>query len=404
MRDLLRKLQALGLKIDQAANVDPPPTAFTPVNKIIKGEWVESREGRIFVVRKTIPYGHQHGAISIERTEDYRRLSGFWQINEFSSLGLHEFIFLDTETTSLNIGAGAFIFLYGCCHFGEHGLEALQVFIEDPSHETAFLTFIDHYLSHFKCLISYNGKSFDLPVLRSRFVINKIPQQLNSCLHIDLLHTARRIWKYDMESRKLGDIEKSVLNFSRGEEEIPGWLVPQIYQDYLRTGNAEPLSGVFYHNEIDVVSLAALFLKINQMLTTHDLCGREGLSLSAIYQKARLYDLSDGLLRQALESEPDDFYREIILNNLAFSLKRQKKWDEAANIWDELANQGSPLACVELAKYFEHKLKNYTIALAWVEKALLLAEKNSKKSAESTANLEWRRKRLLRKMKKNAEA
>ena len=400
MNDLLKKLQDLGLKVDRASNLETTKSTTTNINDFVQGEWLESNGSRIFVVKRLHPFGGNHGNICLDRNAIQIRINEFWRTDGSEDLDLREIVFLDTEISSLSIGAGALIFLFGCCYFVEEGLEVLQMFIEDPSHEFLFLNEIGNLLGKFKCLSSYNGKSFDIPVLRSRYILNRIPHELDRFSHIDLLHIARRIWKYDLDSKKLSDIESKILQFTRGDEEIPGWLVPQMYQDYVQTGNAEPLKGVFYHNEIDVVSLAALFLKIEQMLSTDNLPGNETLSLGEIFHKAQKLEIAVEYYKKALANDSEAYFREKALINLAYSLKQQEKLEEMCTIWKELAQAENLTACVELAKYFEHKKKNYISALKWTEIAIQISENPSSNANRLLAELEHRRVRLMLKLGK----
>lgn len=398
MNDIIKKLRELGLDVGRASNLEVKRNIATNVDNFVPGEWVESNGGRIFVVKHLIPYGSHHGSITLEQNVKSKPINEFWDVGGIGDLKIEDIVFLDTETSSLSIGAGALIFLFGCCYFVDEGLEVLQVFIEDPSQETLFLTFIGNILEKFKCLATYNGKSFDIPVLRSRYILNRIPHELNEFLHIDLLHISRRIWKYDLDSKKLSDIEKNVMQFTRGEEEIPGWLVPQIYQDYVQTGNAEPLKGVFYHNEIDVVSLAVLFLKIEKILLTDQLKGNETLSLGEIFHKARRYELADEYYKKALENDSKTIFREKTLVNLAYSLKKQEKLKEMCSVWEELAQAENLTACIELAKFHEHKEKDWALALTWTEKAIQISERLS--AVKLRDELDHRKSRLMLKLGK----
>jgi len=173
MSDLLKKLQDLGLKIDRASNLETTRNTTTNVNDFVDGEWLESNGSRIFLVKRLYPYGSDHGIINLDRKAIQIRINEFWQIGGSEDLDIRKIVFLDTETSSFSIGAGALIFLFGCCYFVDEGLEVLQMLIEDPSHEFLFLNEIGNHLEKFKCLASYNGKSFDIPVLRSRYILNR---------------------------------------------------------------------------------------------------------------------------------------------------------------------------------------------------------------------------------------
>ena len=400
MSDLLKKLKDLGLNIDRASNIQVDIKPKKNVDGIVEGDWVESRSQRIFVRKKLYPFGYNHGCIELTLQYDPKDYEEIWGASDMVNLNLEDFLFLDTETSSLNLGSGALVFLFGCCYFTENGLNVLQVFIEDPSQEPLFLAYLDDWLKRFKCLVSYNGKSFDIPVLRTRYILNRIPPSIQLFKQIDLLHTVRRIWKYDLNSKKLSDIEHKILDFQRNEDEIPGWLVPQIYQDYVQNGISEPLKGVFYHNEIDVVSLAALFLKISQMLAKDDLQGNETFSIGEIYQRFRKYEEADRYYKNALEDNPDEKFRERILQSFAFSLKKQGKLDEMSAVWEELAKIGNITACIELAKYFEHQKKDLSIALLWTEKAINFIQPGVDTPFDIQNELSRRLKRLQIKLEK----
>ena len=223
-------------------------------------------------------------------------------------------------------------------------------------------------------IFRFSGQdSFSTKSLRSLIVNTSI---LICCI------LARRVWKYDLDSKRLADIEEKILEFKRGEEEIPGWLVPQIYLDYVQNGNAEALKGVFYHNEIDVVSLAAFMLKINHLLSSNEFNGQEDLSIGEVFHKAGKFDLANDYFKHALEKNPEGAYRVKALLNLGFSLKNQGKFAEMCLIWEELAGEKSILACVELAKFFEHRKKDCQAALEWTEKALILVESGDDSSLQ----------------------
>ncbi len=400
MNDLLKKLQELGLNIDRGSNIEVEFKPKTNVDNIVEGEWFESNNQRIFLRKKLYQSGYHHGRINLASQYDPKDYDEIWGTSKITDLKLTDFLFLDTETSSLNLGSGALVFLFGCCFFGENGFEILQVFIEDPSQEPLFLSYLDNWLTRFKCLVSYNGKSFDIPVLRTRFVLNRIPPSIQQFKHIDLLHTARRIWKYDLDSKKLSDIEQKILEFQRNEDEIPGWLVPQIYQDYVQNGIADPLKGVFYHNEIDVVSLAALFLLINQKLSMEDFEGNENISIGEIYKRSRKFQQADRYFKNALENNPDNHFKEKILMNFAYSLKNQERLIEMCEIWEQLAENGNLTACVELAKYYEHHKRDYQTAVLWTNTALNLAGAVNDWSSDHYIELTLRLDRLQKKIKK----
>jgi len=397
MNELLKRLKDLGLKIETASEIRYDPKDKIKLDTHINGTWIESQGQKIFIVKKVYPYGSKHGQIELDNSEGYLTLASFWKIKDIHTFQLKDFIFIDTETSSLSIGAGALIFLFGSCFFTEAGVEVLQIFIEDPSNEAFFLSYIDNLLIKYKCLVTYNGKSFDLPILKTRFILNRLENPIEKFAHIDLLYYSRRIWKYRLDSKRLSDIENRILEFERSEEEVPGWLIPQIYQDYLQSGSAESLKGVFYHNEIDVVSLAALFQNLNQMLISGDITGLESLSLGEIYRKSRQYEKADNYFKYALNKDSDTQFQEKIYLNLGYSLKKQQKWEEAIPFWENASKKNNIEACIELAKYYEHISKEIIKAIKWTQKAIAISKKRKIDNVELIGELEYRLNRLKRK-------
>ena len=274
--------------------------------------------------------------MKFEKELQFGSIAEFWGIGQIETMNLKDFLFFDTETSGLSLGAGTIIFLFGCCFFSDNGLEVLQIFLEDPASELIFLNNIDELIQNHKCLVSYNGKSFDLPMLRTRMILNRLPYVNLAKPHLDLLHFARGLWKLRLDSRKLSDIEKDILEFQRSEDEVPGWLVPQLYQDYLSTGDASPLEGVFYHNKNDVVSLAALFSHVTRLVSEKSSLESANrldiISIGSIYQKSGNLSMSEIFYQQGLDKGDPSELDNKILRNFALLLKKQGKWEEAVEL------------------------------------------------------------------------
>ena len=405
MSDLLKKLQSMGLKIEKGSDIISEPEKGKAIDQIIKGTWIESRGERVFIVKESYPFGSVHGNVIFEKELQFGSIAQFWGIDQLETMKLKDFLFFDTETSGLSLGAGTIIFLFGCCYFSENGLEVLQFFLEDPASELIFLH-IDELIHSHKCLVSYNGKSFDLPMLRTRMVLNRLPNVNLAKPHLDLLHFSRSLWKLRLESRRLSDIEKDILSFQRSEDEVPGWLVPQLYQDYLSTGDASPLEGVFYHNKNDVVSLAALFSHVTKLVSDKSSLESANLldiiSIGSIYQKSGNYLLSEGFYQHGLDRGDPVELDNKILRDFAMLMKKQNKWVEAIKLWEVAAKKDDPISCVELAKYFEHREMALLAASDWVDKAIEII--NRTEGTEKTMEeLLHRKTRLESKIRSNYE-
>jgi len=258
-------------------------------------------------------------------------------------------------------------------------------------------------MSNFVILSSYNGKSFDVPMLRSRFIFNEMEDISLEKTHLDLLFLARNLWKRRLESCRLVEIEESILHFKRSGEDVPGWLVPIIYQDFLREGDAVPLKSVFYHNAQDVVSLAALFNVVHSMLDREAIFPTEYpddyASLAYLYEKLGNFE-NAGVYFRAYFTSLEDHVDLEVMYDYAWMQRRKENWSEAVKYWHLAAEQNHLPSMVELAKYYEHQIKDVQQALQWLEKV-----KTHDVAARSTLkdDLYKREQRLERKGKKNDE-
>jgi len=374
MDDLFEKLKALGLKVERASEIEPEIVENTPLDQVVDGAWLDEITRGVYKVDKSLPLGARHGAVSFFPPQEMDHLQQFTGIE--TDLAAEKILFLDTETSSLSTGAGSFVFMVGMSYFTETGIKTIQLFLEKPENELEFLCHFDDFIKDFDTFVSYNGKAFDIPMLRSRYIMKRLPHSLDSFGHVDLLHIARRIWKLRLESRRLSDIEKEILSFSRSEDEIPGWLVPQIYFDYLESRDAVPLKGVFYHNEMDVVSLAALFIHINRLLSGSEIKiqsdGLDAYSIGNVFGKMGNLELSRDFLKAGMEQGLPHELKIAAARCYADTFKKQGEWTEALEYWKFAAESDDFLSCLELAKYYEHRQKDIQSALQWVERAFLL--------------------------------
>src|SRR6266852_1722873 len=182
-----------------------------------------------------------------------------------------QWLFLDTETTGLAGGTGTYAFLVGLAGWDAGGLQVEQFFMRDFTDEHSLLQELAGRISERPVLITFNGKSFDWPLLESRFTMTRCIGVPRLAAHLDLLHPARAVWKLRLGSVRLVELERHVLDAPRlgwhRDDDIASALIPQFYFDYLRGGPVEPLAGVVRHNQMDLRGLAALFGKINELLS-----------------------------------------------------------------------------------------------------------------------------------------
>jgi len=347
------------------------------IEEIVPGQVVETPHGTCFVLERLYDVGYVHGAHKIGALEPASRpspaLARLCGDPRLTELDYGSAIFLDIETTGLGIGAGLFAFLVGLGTLEPGGFVLRQYFMRDYGEEAALLHLLAQQLSEAKWWISFNGRSFDLPVLQTRFICGQRSMPLAEAPHMDLLHPARRLWRRRLHSCRLAALESNVLGLGR-ECDVPGWLIPEIYFDYLRFGEAAPLGQVFLHNALDILSLVTLTAQSDRLV-------RDPPALIAAHPVDRL---SVALIRDSWKHwrEAQEGYERALqdglpgasadegLRQLARLYKRTGRPERAEPLWEALARRGQPHAHLELAKYHEHRRKDFSAAARHVVAAL----------------------------------
>jgi uncharacterized protein len=309
-----------------------------------------------------------------------------------------DLFFFDTETTGLGGGAGNTIFLLGYASFKDDEVILKQHFLPEPGMEVplyySFLKNIDY-----TTLVTYNGKAFDWPQVKTRHTLirDHVPK-LPAFGHFDLYHASRRLWKNKMQSVKLTNVEKEILQFER-KDDIPGYLAPMIYFDYVERKNPEGVIEILKHNENDILSLISLYTHLTLQILQKD-------PTQTNHEKLLVGKWFDYLGEKEIAFET---FSSIANENdieakheLAYKLKKRKEYDKAKILWEEVVNNGHETiqkqACIELAKLMEHQFKNYILAKEFLKKALSLHEVMS--SPINDKFLQEAQKRLLRLNKK----
>jgi Predicted exonuclease len=338
------------------------------VRGLPEGEWVDQG---VYRLSHTYAIGAPHGAHPLENPDDMAEMRHF---------GAKErVVFLDLETTGLAGGTGTYAFLCGI-GFADRGVfRVLQFFLGGPAHEAAWLRAVGESIPDDACLATYNGKTFDIPLLRTRHVLARSAPAWDRLPHLDLLHYARRLYRGHLESCSLSSMERNVLAVARSGEDIPGAMIPPLYMQFLRTRDATPLRGVFYHNVLDIVSLAALYCHISHVLAGERGDGRELTRGGDIWQARGEYARAGRLWDIACEREvsgAEAFARK------GFAAKKRGDHIAAADAFssalslltqDPRKYRGDFLSyktLEELAKLQEHRLRSPQAALGHTEAAL----------------------------------
>jgi uncharacterized protein YprB with RNaseH-like and TPR domain len=305
-----------------------------------------------------------------------------------------QWLFLDTETTGLAGGTGTYAFMVGIAWWDAGGLQVEQFFLRDLDEEHSLLLELSERMKQRPVLVTFNGKSFDWPLLETRYRMTRAVPAFSPKVHLDLLHPARQLWRLRLGSVRLKDLERHVLggdgrslDWSR-QEDIDSSLIPQMYFDYLRGGPAEPLVRIFRHNQMDLRGLAALAGKILALLDSGNGIANaaraetrdpiEVLGLSRMMRNrghsTRARELYETALRFGLPRPVE----RLAQRELAQLAKRELDYTRAISLWDALRQAPGPArrketsllaedaqralesaieAAEQLAIYYEHRAK-----------------------------------------------
>ncbi|MBX3012446.1 MAG: ribonuclease H-like domain-containing protein [Caldilineaceae bacterium] len=390
---------------------------------LVPGEVIENSNGTCYVVTERYPLQASRGAYPLAQILDHQPTTfatfhpafGLQQATDF-----RQAVFLDTETTGLGGGAGVYCFMVGVGTFeignnplsianGSGGesqapvsnhqppLSTLQspihfvvrqFFMRNPGEEGALLLALVALLERYDMSVTFNGRTFDLPLLRTRLRQNQqiYPELRGSGRllqsdrpHLDLLHPARRLWKRRLQSCRLINLEAEILGLRRSEEDVPGALIPQLYTDYLHNGQAGELSRVFYHNREDIVSMVALTTALSGLYAGKATPGdtpRHGLdwfSLGRCYEEGGEWEAAERAYRAAAEGLAGQAAQGEVFRHLGQLFKRQARWAEATAIWQTWITTVAAVDTTpyeELAKYCEWQCKDWEQAAMWTGWAL----------------------------------
>jgi len=263
---------------------------------------------------------------------------------------------IDTETTGLAGGTGTAAFMVGVAEAGPEGVRLRQWLLTAFSGEAAMLAEVERSLSSAELLVSYNGKTFDLPLLRDRRRLQRAPA-LPEPPHLDLLHPTRRLFRTVWPDCRLATAEQRLLGLSR-EDDLPGSEAPRAWREYLAGGPPDDLARVLRHNALDVLSLLLLGPALTRALHAPPVFSADPLAAAEIW--VRNGDRGRALAVLEDSRTQLDTRGELAL---AWALRRAGRWTDAEKIWERLAREGCPEAVERLAKYHEHVCRDWSRAL-----------------------------------------
>ncbi|MBL8098484.1 MAG: ribonuclease H-like domain-containing protein [Anaerolineales bacterium] len=378
MASLADKLKSLGVKTANTLPTPPKPVDSS-IESILAGSLFPTSLGDAFIKEQIFDETYLHGKVSSHSHFPLSIISQITKDERINQLPINKFAFLDTETSGVSGGTGTYAFLVGVARFIDGKFVLKQFFMRDPAEEPAMLEALIHFLAPCEGLVTFNGKSFDAPLLVTRYSLHRIPVPFKNYAHIDLLPLARRLWRDRLPSRALKYLEEHVLGFTRSSDEVPGYEIPWLYFDYLRTGDANPLAGVFYHNAMDVVAMAALLGHVSELLDNpyngkieH---GLDFIALGKLFEDLNHWDEAARLYERGLELGLQESDFSVAVKRLSILQKRRGDMNQAVKLWQEAASKNHVYAQIELSKYYEHKLRDVKSALEWANLARAETEK-----------------------------
>lgn len=377
------------------------------IHEWASGEVVQNEHGSHYQMERLYEGRRRHGSADIGALSELpEALLDAIGAGEIPPSSPHRWAFLDTETTGLAGGSGTYAFLIGVGRICSDGFRVRQFFMREYSEEKSLLAALTAHLAEFDTLVTYNGKTYDQPLLETRYRMNRDKPPFARLPHLDLLHGSRRLWKLRFESCRLVHLEQQILGVER-QGDLPGELIPYVYFEYLRNKEADRLVPIFHHNAIDILTLACLtgivpsvFRNASDCASLHRLGLRRGDEMIGIARwllAAGETEQGVNLLKRSIDLGLRDELLFRTMWDVALLEKKLAHTPGALELFSDLAACRNPFrvkALEELAKHYERSERNYSLSLDFVLQALKL------QPAES---LERRRLRLEKRLAKTAK-
>jgi uncharacterized protein YprB with RNaseH-like and TPR domain len=369
------------------------------------GRWISDG---VYLMEFSRRIGSPHGSSPLESPDEMSVM------RHFGASG--KTVFLDLETTGLTGGTGVYAFLCGIGRVVGDEFRVMEFFLEGPAKEASFLDAISSAIPPGSCLVTFNGAAFDIPLLQTRHVLARSEPSWGGMPHIDMLYHARRLYRGYLDSCSLSSLERNVLRVRRGSDDIPGSQIPAFYLHYLRSGDASPLGGVFYHNELDIVSLASLYCLIARILDGDSDDGRELLKAGDVWHSRGETERAMKLWSAACSdrsSEAGARFRRAraFKSSHDFLSAREDLLRALARIESGDAGESGGVTVYslreELAKLEEHRFGSPGAALEHTKSALLWIKRNrhllGRGGADMHRSMMHRYGRLMKKISKSGD-
>jgi hypothetical protein len=402
---------------DQAAEDE---SAHDDLADVLDGKWHECGGQRFLVVDRSYVPGHRHGSMAL--ADGLPPSDGVWlRLSLLAAAPSHprtfspsRLLFVDLETTGIAGGAGTYAFLVGCGWFEGGTFRIRQFFLSSFLAERALLGAVAEIASAADAVVTYNGKSFDLPLIETRFTLHRLETPFAGMPHIDMLHPARRMWRHvppqgspdDGYTCRLSTLEQQLCGYFR-EGDVPGFEIPARYFRYVHAGDARPLAAVFEHNRLDLLSLALVTARAAQLLdggAPAARSAREALGMGRLYERGGMIPEAKCCFARATELEDgDEALRAEALRAYAIVARRLRQYDDAAAAWRRVL--GLPVcprpiereASEALAVHLEHRRRDLASARDFAMRLLCVDGSVTRRQAA-----EYRLARLERKLESRA--
>jgi uncharacterized protein YprB with RNaseH-like and TPR domain len=385
-REALEK--QLELLRQRVARIDRKYVSGPPTLNFLDGAEVENAAGKHWQITRKWPAHAHHGTADVGALSELPDDLLMTLVSELDvKAPVQRWAFLDTETTGLAGGTGTLAFLIGVGWVTAEGFELRQFFLRDHGEEVSALRALSELLERFDVMVTFNGKAFDQPLLETRYRLARIPEPFPRLKHVDLLFSSRRLWKLALESCRLQELEARILGVER-HGDVPGATIPDLYFNFLRNGDADPMRPIISHNATDILSLACLTAVVpaafrEPFRVVH---GAEMVGLARWLRSQGRIDEAIGLMREAMGRPLSDDLAYHALWHIAEMEKKQGREDAAVAAWTELStvrNRWQAEALEKLAIHYEHRQKNYGFALELTRAALKIEPSDALRKRES---------------------
>jgi hypothetical protein len=362
LREIVRSTPRRDLTYEPDTGGFEGPIDLDRVAFLLNGRPIATSFGRCLAIDRRYESNRWHGDVQIGDCDpdDCQALRLLDPSIAFSDTAARapRTVFIDLETTGLSGGAGTVAFLVGCGYFDVGAFQVRQFLLTSYASERALLSAVTEFFGGTDLIVTYNGKTFDVPVMETRWSFHRLPMPdfSQDVPHFDMLHPARRLWSSRVTMSgggngaaaggcRLMTLERDVLGFTR-KGDVPGFEIPARFFQFLRTGDPRPLEPVLEHNRLDLVSLAAVTGHALRLARTGDGACRdeaEALALGRVLERAQAFQRAEACYRRAAGSSCVDVRGEA-LYRLGLRCRRDRRFTEAARAWREIVALTEPLA------------------------------------------------------------